>query len=264
MAILTLYHAPSSYYSMIARWALLEAGLSFDSHRLDIHRTQQQLSDAYLAINPMMTVPALSTGTTVLTDSADILAYAALHAGQHWQPGSPESRRIVAAHYAIPIERLTFSKAMSSLPPLRLLFPHLLRSMCRDLSRRMAADPAQRSALQAKLRLNESRIAYFKDGSLSLKLEAERQHVRDFLAQLPAPLADGFLLGDRIGEADIVTAVLLGRLRMISEWPLAKDRPDLARWFDRIAARPAFSQADIWTRLQLRRILFQQSDRLSP
>lgn len=32
-----LYNASSSYYSMIARLALLEAGANFDDRRLDIH-----------------------------------------------------------------------------------------------------------------------------------------------------------------------------------------------------------------------------------
>ena len=54
-----LYNAPSSYYSMIARYALFEAGLSFENRRMDIHLAKEQLSPWYRAINPKMTVPSL-------------------------------------------------------------------------------------------------------------------------------------------------------------------------------------------------------------
>jgi glutathione S-transferase len=41
---LRLYHAPSSYYSMVARLALLEADVSFESQRMDIHPRKDQLT----------------------------------------------------------------------------------------------------------------------------------------------------------------------------------------------------------------------------
>jgi glutathione S-transferase len=38
-----LYSSPSSYYSMIARLALLECGAAFDIRRMDIHIAKEQL-----------------------------------------------------------------------------------------------------------------------------------------------------------------------------------------------------------------------------
>ncbi|MFN8643809.1 MAG: glutathione S-transferase [Candidatus Binatia bacterium] len=247
-----LYHAASSYYSMIARLALREAGVAYDERRLDIHRAKEQLAPWYVAINPHMTVPTLVEGPAVWRDSRDILAVAAARAGAAWEPPSAASEAVVAAHYAIPIERLTFARMMTRLPPLRFLFPRLLRRIVRDLEAELptAADP---SAVRAKIAVNRERIAYFGGGDLRDKLEAERAHVRRFLAALPAPV--DLLFGPRPSSADIVTAVLLSRLRMIGEWALTAARGDIAAYLDRMAARPAFAAADVWTRFQLRRLL---------
>jgi glutathione S-transferase len=257
MSSITLYHAPSSYYSMIARFALIEANAPYCGRKMDIHFAKDQLSGWYAAINPLMTVPALADGETRLIDSAAILAYAQSKAGSSWQEPGPAINRIVEAHYTISIERLTFAHAMNRIPPLRFLLPRLLLRVCRHLERRAQAAPEHRDALLAKARLNHERIDYFTTGSLKEKLEIERQHVRQFVTSLPAPASNAWLCGDKLSAADIVVAVLLARLRMINEWTTLSDRPDIVLWFERISARPAFSQADIWTQFSLRRMLFQ-------
>jgi glutathione S-transferase len=257
MSSVTLYHAASSYYSMIARFALLEAGIPYCSRKMNIHFAKEQLSDRYAAINPLMTVPALVDGDIRLTDSAAILAYAESKTGSRLSdPGQPDSR-IVAAHYTIPIERLTFGHAISRIPPFRFMIPRLLLRVCKDLERRASNTSEYRDALLAKAVLNHERIDYFTTGSLKQKLEIERERVRQFVNSLPAPMSDGWLCGDRFGSADIVAAVLLARLSMIAEWSLVSDRPDIILRFERVSARPAFAQADIWTQFHLRRILFQ-------
>ncbi len=75
---LELFHAASSHYSMVARLALTEAQLPWTSRLLDIHLAKQQLSEAYRLLNPAMTVPTLSVEGLLLTDSAEILAFAPL------------------------------------------------------------------------------------------------------------------------------------------------------------------------------------------
>lgn len=247
-----LYHAASSYYSMIARLALREAGVAFEEHRLDIHVAQEQLAPWYVAINPHMTVPTLVDDATVWCDSRDILAVAAARAGAAWEPASAASEAVVAAHYAIPIERLTFARLMTRIPPLRIVFPRLLRRIVRRLEAELPG-AADADAVRAKIAVDRERIAYFGGGGLREKLAAEREHVRRFVAALPTPAA--FLFGARPSSADIVTAVLLARLHMIGEWALTAARPDVADYFARMAARPPFAAADVWTRFQLRRML---------
>jgi glutathione S-transferase len=57
--MLELFHAAPSYYSMVARLALAEAGVAYVSRLMDIHLAKQQLSPAYRKLNPHMTVPTL-------------------------------------------------------------------------------------------------------------------------------------------------------------------------------------------------------------
>lgn len=255
----TLYHASSSYYSMVARLALLEAGVAFDARRLDIHIAKEQLQPWYVALNPHMTVPTLVDGESVWRDSRDILGVAGERAGSNWLTADQATREkieaIVAAHYDIPIERLTFAKAMTRIPPLRWLFPRMLRGIVRDLQAQLpsAADP---DALRAKIAVNTERLDYFTRGNLGDKLEAEREHVRRFLKSLPPPAE--LLFGDKPSAADVVVTIVLSRLKMIGEWEITSVRPDIAAFFERMQKRPAFAAADIWTRFQLHRILLRR------
>ncbi len=72
---LTLYFAPRSvaFASLIA---LEEAGVDYDTVKLDFSKQQQQ-SPEYLSINPKGRVPALITDQGILTETPAILTYVA-------------------------------------------------------------------------------------------------------------------------------------------------------------------------------------------
>ncbi len=250
-----LYNASSSYYSMIARLALLEAEIPFKNKRLDIHIAKEQFSAWYRALNPNMTVPTLADGKNILTDSRDILHLAAKLAGNKWLDeninAQPAITAIEQAFYAIPIEDLTFAKAMTKMPPLHFILPKVLGKVVKDLKAELATCPDP-SAVQAKIKVNEGRIAYFTEGDLNKKLDIERHRVSSFLGNLPLPQYT--LFGDKISSADIVTTVLLGRLEMTGEYDLVKPFPELDQWFKRMQLRSAYKDADIWTTFQFWRI----------
>jgi hypothetical protein len=254
-----LYNAPSSYYSMIARLALLEAGISFTSQKMDIHIAKEQFSNWYMALNPHMTVPTLVDGDQVLTDSREILALAALSAKDQWLDLRPDLKKsiegIVQNFYTISIEDLTFAKAMSKSSVLHFIFPKILGKIIKTLKAKLTTSPYP-EAVRAKIALNEARIEYFTQGSLVDKLNIERKRVGSFLTLLPSP--SDFLLGNKISSADIVVCVLLGRLKMIGEDDLLRDRPELVSWFNRMGQSPAFIAADIWQKFQLWRILLRR------
>ena len=67
-----LYHAPSSYFSMIARLALAEAGIDHEQVFVDIHFRSGQQLPAYARLNPNMTVPTLVLPGRVLDASRDM------------------------------------------------------------------------------------------------------------------------------------------------------------------------------------------------
>ncbi|MGQ7363982.1 glutathione S-transferase N-terminal domain-containing protein, partial [Streptococcus suis] len=74
MTDLTFYTNPMSR-GRIARWMLEETGQPYETVVLD-YATDMK-GDAYRAINPMMTVPAIRHGDRVVTEGAAICAYLA-------------------------------------------------------------------------------------------------------------------------------------------------------------------------------------------
>ena len=256
-----LYHASSSYYSMIARLALLEANVQFESHRLDIHFAKQQLAPWYVAINPAMTVPTLSDGKTVWTDSRDILAFARDSAGACWADSDPPFGEavedIVNQHYAIEIEKLTFGTAFLSKPMLRVAFLHFLQTIVRKLSRSLPT-AENRAAVSNKIIVNEERLAFFSASDLAQRVEEQRQRVVSLVKAL-SPGSKLMLFGDRISSADIVVGVLLARLKMIGlyEQTVGSNAP-LRGWYSRYRLRIATQEADLWERFQPLRIILRR------
>jgi glutathione S-transferase len=253
-----LYSAPPSYYSMIARLALDESPIHFETHYMDIHIAKDQLSPWYTAINPHMTVPSLTDGDLTLTDSRDILNLAAKRAANEWCDSEPliypAIEKIVTAHYTISIEELTFGKMMVKHYLLRKLFPHMLGKIIKELEAesKTSANPI---ATKNKIKVNQQRLAYFTQGDQLKKLQDRKEEVHAYLNQLPK--TDNLLFGDKPSSADIVTSVLVGRLNMIGEDELIKSPPMISNWFERMKARPAFAKSDIWLKFKPWRILLK-------
>jgi len=256
--VLELFHAAPSYYSMVARLALAESGIPFTSRLIDIHLAKQQLSDPYRALNPHMTVPTLRGPDLLLTDSSEILAFAASHAGAAWCDAdaalAPAIGAAVQAHYAISIETLTFSKLLTRRPLLKPLVKRVLSGLSRQLEQRAAHTAVDPEALRAKAQQDRERLLTFTATPPAETLAALRAQVRDYLNGLPAVHDGPWLFGSRISSADVVLAVLLARLAMAGELPLL-ERPDLQRWWQRYQGRPAVQSADLWTRFQRRRFV---------
>jgi glutathione S-transferase len=243
---------------MVARLALAEAGIATTSRLLDIHLAKQQLSDAYRALNPHMTVPTLRGPDLLLTDSSEILAVAAAHANGAWADAdptlAPAIQAAVQGHYALSIETLTFSKLLASRPLLKPLVARMLGGLSRQLDQRAAHTSVDPEALRAKAQQDRDRLHTFTATPASVTLAAMREQVRHYLNGLPAVQEGAWLFGPRISSADVVLAVLLARLSMAGELPLV-ERPDLQRWWQRYQRRPAVAAADLWTRFERRRFL---------
>ncbi|WP_398329126.1 glutathione S-transferase family protein [Vulcanococcus sp.] len=260
--MLELFHAEPSYYSMVARLALAEAGLAYASRLMDIHLAKQQLSPAYRRLNPHMTVPTLRGPGVLLTDSAQILRYAAQQAEQRpelaWADADASRaeaiQRAVAGHYALSIETLTFGKVLATRPWFKPVMVWMLSGINAKLEREIAAKSDQAAVLQAKVQQNQARLAVFQGRPAPAVLAEQREQVSAYLASLPPVVASGWLFGARISSADVVVAVLCSRLAMAGELALLS-RPDLQSWWQRYEQRPAFEEADLWTRFQRRRFV---------
>jgi GSH-dependent disulfide-bond oxidoreductase len=74
MTDVTLYHWEPNANSGKPMLALMEKGVKFDSHYLDLLNFDQH-QPSYLAINPQGTIPAMTHGSLVLTESTAIMEY---------------------------------------------------------------------------------------------------------------------------------------------------------------------------------------------
>ena len=80
--MMTLYDCATAPSPRRARIFLAEKGLAFETVQIDL-RNAEQMGDAFRAINPQCTVPALQTDEgAVLTDNAAIAAYLEAHCPQ--------------------------------------------------------------------------------------------------------------------------------------------------------------------------------------
>ncbi|MCJ1961010.1 MULTISPECIES: glutathione S-transferase family protein [Novosphingobium] len=74
MAEVTLYHWEPNANSGKPMLALMEKGVPFDSHYIDMLNFDQHRPE-YLAINPQGTIPAMTHGDKVLVESTAIMEY---------------------------------------------------------------------------------------------------------------------------------------------------------------------------------------------
>ena len=257
----TLYHAASSYYSMVARYALMLSGIEYQSHLLDIHKKREQLKDWYVVINPAMTVPALQVGDQVLGSSTEIVQYAIGSRPEQWFESAASFEQqahitdLVHLHESFEVERLSFNAFMQKLPPLRLLFPRLLRKICKQLSEQIEQGAPDLDALKAKLALNQSRLEYFTGAPLGVRQSEQLNLAQALVNAFGEAPAGQWLCGDKPSHADVVLAVFLARLKMVG----LLDQVQVPRaWVDYLEQKTqtsAFRDADIWVKLQPLRLL---------
>ena len=92
MSNVTLYHWEPNANSGKPMLALMEKGVAFDSHYLDLLNFDQHQPD-YLAINPQGTIPAMAHGGLVLTESTAIMEYVDdAFAGPKLMPDDPRDQ----------------------------------------------------------------------------------------------------------------------------------------------------------------------------
>ena len=92
MADVTLYHWEPNANSGKPMLTLMEKGVAFDSHYLDLLNFVQHKPE-YLAVNPQGTIPAMRHGERVLTESTAIMEYIEeAFPGPRLMPDDPKDR----------------------------------------------------------------------------------------------------------------------------------------------------------------------------
>jgi glutathione S-transferase len=210
--MITLYDYAMAPSPRRARIFLAEKGVTYDTVTVDL-RQNEQLGEAYRAINPQCTVPALRVeGGQLLTDNAAIAAYLEARFPEPPLLGvTPlEKAEIASWNWRIEFEGL-------------LAIAEALRNGSPAMANRALPGPQ-----------NYAQIPELAERGL--------QRVRNFFAVLDERLAAStHVAGEDFSIADITAVVAVDFARVVKVKPDEQQHPHLLRWRAAMAQRPSMA-----------------------
>lgn len=239
--MLALYHYGFSTCSQKVRLVLAEKGLAFHSHEVDLIAGGQH-DPEYVKVNPNHVVPSLVHDGAVLLESTLINEYLDdAFPDTPMRPADPRGRHAVRwwtnliderVHTAAPV--VTFAVG-----PRNLLLEQPVA--VREANIESIPDPADRA----------TRRSVIEHGVAAPEFAGALRRMIAFLDRAEAALGSSpWLSGDAFGLADAAALPYVLRLDHLAMTPLlsSEARPALARWYERVRARPSFATAvAAWT-----------------
>jgi glutathione S-transferase len=208
--MITLYDCATAPSPRRARILLAEKGIAHETVQVDL-RTKEQLSDAFRAINPQCTVPALRTEEgLVFTDNASITAYLEARYPQPPLLGRTpaEKAEIANWHWRVEFEGL-------------LAIAEALRNSAPAMANRALPGPVDYAQIPELAQRGLARVQQFFD-MLDKHLEG-----RDYIA------------ADQFSIVDITAVVAIDFARVVRVKP-GEQHVNLLRWREEMAKRPSF------------------------
>jgi glutathione S-transferase len=192
-----------------ARILLAEKGIAHETVQIDLARGEQ-LSEAYRAINPACTVPALKLESgTILTENIGIAAWADAVKPEPALLGStPEEKGLVLSWNA----RIEFEGFMP--------IAEILRNTSKGMAGRALPGPLDLEQIPALAERGSVRLTQF------FEMLNGRLKGRDFIAI------------DRFSLADITALVCIDFAKWVKHEP-KPEHADLLRWHAAMSARPS-------------------------
>lgn len=198
--MITLYDCATAPSPRRARILLAEKGITHHTIQVDL-RTGEQMGDAFRAINPQCTVPALRTEEgAVLTDNAAIAAYIEARYPQPPLMGTtPEDKAEIASwQWRVEFEGL-------------LAIAETLRNSSPAMANRALPGPVDYAQIPELAQRGQARVQHFFD-TLNQRLQG-----RDFIA------ANQFSIAD-------ITAVVAVDFARVAKVKPGEQHPHLVRW----------------------------------
>ena len=209
--MITLYDCATAPSPRRARILLAEKGITHETVQVDL-RTKEQLSDAFRAINPQCTVPALRTEDgQMFTDNAAITAYLEARYPQPPLLGTTPAQKaeIASWHWRVEFEGL-------------LAIAEALRNSAPAMANRALPGP-----------VDYAQIPELAQRGLAL--------VQQFMDMLDQHLAGReFIAAGQFSIVDITAVVAIDFARVVRVKP-GEQHVDLRRWREAMALRPSFS-----------------------
>jgi glutathione S-transferase len=209
--MITLYDCATAPSPRRARILLAEKGIAHETVQVDL-RNKEQLSDAFRAINPLCTVPALRTEKgLLLTDNASITAYLEAQFPNPPLLGTTpaEKAEIASWHWRVEFEGL-------------LAIAEALRNSAPAMANRALTGPVDYAQIPELAQRGLARVQQFMD-------------------MLDGHLAGRtFIAAEQFSIADITAVVAIDFARVVRVKP-GGQHVNLLRWREEMAKRPSFS-----------------------
>ncbi len=209
--MITLYDCATAPSPRRARILLAEKGIAHETVQVDL-RNKEQLSDAFRAINPQCTVPALRTEEgDVFTDNAAIAAYLEARYPQPPLLGTTPAQKaeIASWHWRVEFEGL-------------LAIAEALRNSAPAMANRALPGPVDYAQIPELAQRGLARVQQFMD-----MLDAHLAH-------------RAFVAADQFSIVDITAVVAIDFARVVRVKP-GEQHVNLLRWREDMAKRPSFS-----------------------
>lgn len=210
--MITFYDCKTAPSPRRTRILLAEKGVPHETVQVDLSRGEQ-LGDAFRAINPQCTVPALRLEDgTVLTDNAGITAYVEARWPEPPLLGrtSAEKAEIASWHWRSEFEGL-------------MAIAEALRNGSPAMANRALPGPVDYAQIPELAARGRARVERFVE-TLERRLEG-----RDVVAT------------DRFSLADITAVVAVDFARIVKIRPDPERHPNVTRWRAQLATRPSVS-----------------------
>ena len=241
--MLELYHHGSSVCAAKVRLALVEKGLEWQGHYLDILKGDQ-FAPEYRKLNPKAVVPTLVHDGTVITESTVICEYLdEVFSDPLLIPADPAQRARMRCW-----TKAVDEEVHRACGPLTFMASHrhtLMRLGPEKLEEFLQSTPVDSVTSDWNVR----KRGYIEQG-FDAPDASRIVHLYDrYLAKMEADLAGGpWLAGDAYTLADAGMTPYLARLDMLQMQAMwTANRPRLTDWFGRIKARPSYAEAiDRW------------------
>jgi glutathione S-transferase len=239
MTSVELYHFWSSVCSVRCRMALEEKGVGWTSRYVDLFAFDQ-LQPEYLAINPKGVVPTLVHNGQPIRESLVINEYIdAAFEGPKLTPSDPLKAARMREFAYVCDEGFS---AIVKLTMVRYILPKLRNRWGDAELRRQAARRPTKFYQDIHGRAVRGEIT-------DAEIVGARATIEDLLDLLERTLVPGpWIIGEQFSLAEIAIAPYMFRLAALGadEFWSASSRPQVADWYRRLSARPAFQTAVSW------------------
>jgi glutathione S-transferase len=229
----TLYNAPQSTCSQRVRFVLNAKALAFDEVKLDL-MAGDQLTPAYLKLNPNGVVPTLDHDGQIVIDSSVIIEYLdeVVPERENFTPRDPVRRASMRALMRFIDE---MPAAAVRVPTFNLAFLPRFAAM---------TDEEFTAFAESKPLRKEFMLAMGRTGFSDKEMNAALDRLRRTYERMDASIAASggpWLMGKDITLADVAVMPAIVRMADLGLDTMWQDLPRVAQWYGLIRAHPAYA-----------------------